>query len=267
MRGRIEVNQVSKTMIRRLFAVWLLSYGLVASADQTITLGSGISMPPYVIADKDRGIAIDVFRAVMDEVDIDVQIRYAGNAKVVSDFSNKYLDAVFIANRKMAPEAYFSRLPLVVFHNKGITLDKDDIRLAQIEDLSGYRIGAFRLASKLLPDPFAQTAASAEDYREYVLQDEQVQDLFRGERQVLVMDRTIFRYYLSQLRRQNRGSLIYRQPVTYHELFPKSQYFAAFHSEALRDRFDQGFDAIRVNGRYERILQVYESLLSDYLFQ
>ena len=101
-------------MIRLLL---LLVWPLTLLADQTITLGSGISMPPYVIADKDRGIAVDVFRAAMAEENIQVALRYGGNDEVLQAFMNKRVDGVFVGKPEQFPEAYFSALPLIVFHN------------------------------------------------------------------------------------------------------------------------------------------------------
>ena len=75
-------------MIRLLL---LLVWPLTLLADQTITLGSGISMPPYVIADKDRGIAVDVFRAAMAEENIQVALRYGGNDEVLQAFMNTWM--------------------------------------------------------------------------------------------------------------------------------------------------------------------------------
>lgn len=251
-------------MIRLLL---LLVWPLTLLADQTITLGSGISMPPYVIADKDRGIAVDVFRAAMAEENIQVVLRYGGNVEVAQAFTDKRVDAVFVGKREQFPAAYFSALPLIVFHNQAITLRADNYTIDTVEALQPYRLGAFRLATQLMPEPYPEVVAAITDYREYTLQVEQVQDLFRRERQVLVMDRTIFRYFLSQLRRQNPASELYRQEQQYHDIFARSQYYAVFHSEMLRDSFDRGFQKIRDNGRYERILTVYQALLSDYLFR
>lgn len=249
----------------RLFL--LLFWPSVVFADQAVTLGAGVSMPPYVIADKDRGIVVDLFRAALEEENIQIVLRYASNDQVLQGFVDKQLDAVFVASREQLPEAYFSRLPLVVFHNQAITLHADNYTIDKVEALQPFRVGAFRMANKLLPEPYPEVAAAITDYREYTLQVEQVQDLFRRERQVLVMDRTIFRYFLSQLRRQNPASELYRQEQQYHDIFARSQYYAVFHSEMLRDSFDRGFQKIRDNGRYERILTVYQALLSDYLFR
>jgi len=252
---------------RMLWLCILLTGTLAVQAQQTITMGTGISMPPYVIAAKDRGIAVDLFRAAMEQVGIKVKIAYDDNANVLDSFNDRALDVIFVANRELAPNAYFSNLPLVVFHNQAVALEGGDVKLERVRDLRYYRLGGFRLASKLLPAPFAATSERAVDYREYVQQIEQVQDLFRKDRQVLVIDSTIFRYYLSQLRRQNPSSEMYRQQYKYFDLFPKSRYFAVFHDPDMKKAFDEGFAKIRKNGRYERILRTYQALLSDYLFR
>lgn len=247
-----------------LLVLFFASPALLAQ-QPVVILGSGSSMPPYVIPDKDRGIALDVFRAAMAASHIRVNTRYANNAEVVRAFNDRNVDAVFVTNTNLTPGAYFSRLPLATFHNLAISLQDEHIEIEQVHDLADYKVGAFKLASKLMPPPFGDVVAAAKDYREYALQAEQVEDLFRGDRQVLVMDKTIFRYFLSQMKRKELRSANLRRAVHFNDVFEKRLYHAAFRSKAMRDQFDKGFDKIRENGRYERILQTYENLLADYL--
>ena len=264
------IAMVRKGCLSRVAAALLLGLllggGCAAYGQPSkVMLGSGSSMPPYVIPDKGRGIALDVFRAAMAASNIQVDTMYANNAEVVQAFNEQRVDAVFVTNPKLTPDAHFSRLPLAVFHNLAISLHDENIDVQQIGELSNYRLGAFKLASKLMPSPFPETVSQTADYREYSLQLEQVEDLYRGDRQVLVMDKTIFRYFLSQMKRKNPRSPSYRRAVHFNDLFAKRRYHAAFRSEEMRDKFDQGFDAIRENGRYERILRTYENLLANYL--
>lgn len=251
------------------FLVFIITLSLasISLADTVISLGSGISMPPYVIADKNRGIAIDLFRAAMAEEGIEISVSYKDNASIADDFNKKQLDAIFIANRKVTPNAHFSELPLVVFHNFAIALTSSEVTLNSSRDLRYYRLGAFRLARKLLPPPYAAAAGHSPDYQEYKLQVKQVKDLFNGERQVQIMDQTIFRYYLSQLRRQHPTSDIYRQQYQYFDLFPKSRYFAVFQNLEMKQAFDRGFAKIIESGKHQRVLKTYQALLSDYLFR
>ena len=56
-------------LLSRVLGLCILLTGTRAvQAQQTFTMGAGISMPPYVIAATDRGIAVDLFRAAMDQV-------------------------------------------------------------------------------------------------------------------------------------------------------------------------------------------------------
>lgn len=257
------MNQKS-CLIVVLLMLSFVSSSLLAQ-QPVVTLGSGSSMPPYVIRDKGRGIALDVFRAAMAVTGIRVNTRYANNAEVVRAFNERHVDAVFVTSTSLTPDAFFSRLPLAILHNLVVSLDDEQVDIEQVSDLVNYRTGAFKLAAKLMPPPFGEVVAGAKDYREYALQIEQVEDLYRGDRQVLVMDKTIFRYFLSQLKRKNPRNPSYQREVHFDDLFEKRRYHAAFRSEAMRDQFDKGFDTIRENGRYERILRTYENLLADYL--
>lgn len=248
--------------------IWLVgSYAVQAEPATIISMGAGNSIPPYVIPEKDRGIVVDIFREAMLQEDIDTEFVYSDNSSNTTAFNEGKLGVLLIANRATTPDAYFSSKPLVVFSNQAIVLKASKIILKDVSDLGGYRLGAFRMAQRFLPEPYAATVKKSPSYREYPQQAQQVSDLFHHDRQVLIIDHLIFRYYVSQMRRQDPSSDVYHQEYEYFDLFPKTRYFAAFRDQSMRDAFDRGFAKLKKSGRYERILATYQSLLDGYLFR
>lgn len=232
-----------------------------------ILVGCSLSIPPYVIRQNDRGITLDLLRRSLANAGLEMRMRYDSNAANLEAFRRGELDALCITNAESTPTAYFSARPLMSFRNFAVTLEASDISLSGVADLSRYRVQGFSLASRLLPAEYAEAVAQSPDYREQADQMQQVRALFNGETDVIVMEQTIFRYFLSQLRRSEPDNPSYHAPHRYTELFPVTHYHAAFRSDSLRDRFDQGFLQLQQSGEQQQIINSYEQLLADYLFR
>ncbi|MAS25806.1 MAG: hypothetical protein CMI08_08920 [Oceanospirillaceae bacterium] len=243
----------------------LLLPGLAAATE--LTLGCGNSLPPYVIQHNNRGIALELMQRAMHLQGYRVEVYYGSNSELAERFNRGELDILCITNKDVTPRAYFSHEPLLVFHNHAVTLKENKIRLASVSELEQYRIGAFSLASKLLPVPFAATVAKSPEYTEFIDQQLQVKQLFNKEKDVIIIDRMIFRYFMSRLRRAAPEDANLRSDVELHALFPSTEYFTAFHSSELRNAFDAGMKSLAESGEKEQIITAYDRLLSEYLFQ
>ncbi len=240
---------------------------LSVRADPAVLVGCSLSVPPYVIRQNHRGITLDLLRQALAHTGLSMRMHYDSNEANVDAFNQGRLDALCITNRASTPNAFFSAQPLMTFRNVAISLESRDIGLVGMNDLSRYRVQGFSLASRLLPDDFSAAVAKAPSYVEQADQMEQVRALFRDETDVVVMEYTIFRYFLSQLRRAEPENRAYQQPYRHAELFRPTEYHAAFRSEVIRDRFDAGHRQLKASGEEQRITDAYQQLLDDYLFR
>jgi polar amino acid transport system substrate-binding protein len=236
-------------------------------ADVVVHIGTSLSIPPYVITHNDSGIALDLTREALAASGLDSDVHYGNNAKNIDDFNQGNVNALLVAQPQLTPSAFFSSKPVMIFHNVIITLKRANYHIEKVSDLDGLRIGAFSLAKHLLPKPFTITADLAPSYTEYTQQIEQVEALYNGDCDAIIMDRLIFLYYLSKLRHKNPPDIRYQESYVAKELFEPSEYFMAFSNEAHRDAFDKGIAMLRSNGRYENIINSYQQTLSHYLIQ
>lgn len=234
---------------------------------QTVTIGCSLSVPPFIIHQNNRGITLDLLRQSLAYEGIRLQLQYASNEDNVRAFNAGEIDGLCIGNPDTSPAGHFSTLPLVTFHNVAISLFRNYISLNSIDDLSRYRVQGFSMARHFLPAGYASAVESSPHYEEQPDQAEQVRALFSGTTDVIVMERTTFRYFLSQLRRQDPANLSTHQAYRMAELFTPTTYHAAFRSADLRDRFDRGFRQLTDSGEAAQISSSYETLLADYLFQ
>lgn len=250
-----------------LMASMLTFFSIPAYSAESVRVGCGDSIPPYVIRQNERGIVLDILRRALQTQNKTINVSYNSNANNIAAFNKGELDIACITSTSASPGALFSRQPLIVFQNVAISLSKRNLSLTDIPSLGDYRITAFNLASQLLPDNFAAEAARSPAYKELAEQQKQVEALFNGQTDVIILEQTIFRYYLSQLRRNHPNSPVYQQQYQYHDLFEPTYYYAAFHSKQLRDAFDIGMEILIDSGEQDKILQRYERLLADYLIR
>lgn len=255
-----------------LISSWLSLFTTSSHADHrklndTLVLAASPTMPPYILPNNDRGLAVDLLRASLKVQGLKLKVRYGNNQANVEAFNRGEVDIIFIANPRLTPNAEFAQQPLLHFENTAISLENQQLTLNNIDALGEHSLGAFPLAHKLLPSPFHLASEQSQDYHEYVNQKQQVIDLFNRKRDVVVLDRTIFRYFLSQLRRLNPSDATYHQGYRLHSLFPPRQYLSGFNTPELKREFDRGLATIQSNGEYQRINRFYQSLLADYLFE
>lgn len=248
-----------------LFALLLL--GSATSTATTLVAGCGGSIPPYVIPQNDRGMALDILRQALATQGYQLNFRYASNEQLTTSFNAGELDIACISNATVSPSAYFSSQPLMVLHNIAISLNDDNLTLDNMAQLSKYRINAFNYATRFLPAEYAAAVASSPEYKESSEQIQQIYALFHRQTQVIVLDQTIFRYFLSQVRRKNPNDQALQLSYRYHNLFAPNYYYAAFHSAAIRDAFDEGLRILKDSGDYEKLMAGYERMLAGYLFR
>ncbi len=250
--------------MRRLLPLFLLLFILPLRAE-ILVVGCNGYIPPYVIQQNDRGIILDILRAALSSQGYQLKISYGNNTDNVHAFNEGMLDVACISNVNASPEAYFSSQPLLEMQNLAVILDTPEVTINSVADLSRYRVSAFNNATHLLTAPYAAAVSRSPQYTEYSDQSRQVASLFSHQSDVLILDQTIFRYYLSQLRRLSPNDTRLHSQYRFRRLFDSYYYYIAFHSEAVRNAFDEGLRIIRENGDYQHIMESYQKLLADYL--
>jgi polar amino acid transport system substrate-binding protein len=79
--------------------------------------------------------------------------------------------------------------------------------------------------------------------------------LLLGKTDIAVMDESIFRYYREKL--ISEGKADRNQEYVGFDIFPPTQYKAAFRDAKIRDDFNKGIVAMNKDGRYDAIYRKY----------
>lgn len=245
----------------------LLTTSTQAAEPITIDIGCSVSTPPFVIRQNDRGIILDTLRAALTLNHIHPNFKYASNADNIIAFNDGKLDALCISTHTLTPSAWLSQYPIVAYQNVAISLTERSLNITSVNDLKGLTVVGFNNARDMLNKEFHALVNDSPFYREMTEPQEHVLALFKGETDVIVMEQTLFRYFLSRLRHSEPNNPLLHLPYSVSHMFPQTVYYAAFSHEPLRDRFDQALGHMLKNGSVETIKRNYATLLSDYLFQ
>jgi len=216
-----------------------------------ITTGFGINKPPYVFWAENIGLEVELVKAAFKAAGMQMKPYFAPQARLHALLMNQNIDAVTGATENSGIAAFYSDV-YIVYHNYAITLSsRHDINLQRIEDLSKYSVTAFVRAQSILGPRFRDAVFKSPKYSEPALQATQELLLYSGRVDVAVGDQRIFEYY----RRQVSTLVDVGQPVTYHNLFPPTQFKVGFRDPAFRNGFNAGLALIRKNGEYDAIWQ------------
>ena len=209
--------------------------------------------PPYVL-DDGTGIVVDIVRQALARHGHEVEPVLLPIGRGFLMFAQGRVDGTAIIKRNSGLDAHYSA-PFMQYHNHAIALERRELAVEDLDDLAGRSIIAFQNAHKYLGQAFGEAVADHPGYKEMGNQKTQALMLLKGRVDVVVMDRSIFRYYRGQLIREGRVSG--EQGIDYFELFPPTPYRCAFTDPAIRDDFNDGLRQLRAEGDYQAIFREY----------
>ncbi|BCS88264.1 substrate-binding periplasmic protein [Pseudodesulfovibrio sediminis] len=229
---------------------------------ETVLVGVGYSMPPYVIRETQSGLEVEIIREAFKAVGHDVEFSYLPNLRLPLALNEGRVDAIaanvaYDVKSEAAVVAFDSEVTLK-YHNYAIALADRDVRIIQIDDLKKLRVLGFNNASKYLGPEYAAMAATNANYSEIADQALQVRLLYSKRVDVVIADKRIFLYWRQYLENsQQAAALGMEQQVVFFPVFPPAPRHLSFRSDSLRGQFNAGLDAIRQNGMYATLIKEY----------
>lgn len=229
-------------------------------ASKTLNIGVSFAIPPWVITETNSGIELDILKETLSPAGYEIQANYLTYSLSNSLFDAGKLDLVLNAKKSILNTGYLSE-PVVTFQDVAISLEHknypEDISFSFLEDKS---VIAFQKASIILGEEFQKMTEKNTMYQEVAKQSLQINLLMISNIDFIVMDKSIFDYYIQQAR--NNPNLIrakskLNQAVRFHHIFEPTHHRFAFKSEKVRDDFNAGLLRIKNNGVYDEILKRY----------
>ena len=239
----------------RLGWIFCLITSWAGAQDNLIRLASGLTVEPYIIQEQDAGFEADIVKAAFAARGYEVEFAYQPLSEAQASFRSESIDGVLTvkANYPEVAGTYLSD-DYINYRNYAVSLTANDYVLNQIEALRPYRVIGFIQANMALGDDFKRMTQDNPLYIEMPNQRNQVEQLFKRETDVIIIDIRILTYYRNRLTHNPKN-----QPVNLHPLFETSHYKIAFRDAKIRDVFNSGLKEVRDSGMYDAIIDSYLS--------
>ena len=232
--------------------------------DKLLEIGISFSIPPWVIAENNSGIELDILKEALSPSGYRIKPSYLSFALSYSLFEAEKLDGILNATKDSVKQGFFSE-PVVTFQNVAISLKEKnfpaDINLQFLSDKS---VVAFQKASVLLGEEFGRAMSGNLRYQEVAKQNLQINLLMIRDIDFIIMEKNIFGYYWQQAQTDPhliRAKSKLNRPVQLHYLFKPTNYRFVFATQEIRDDFNEGLNTIKENGLYDEIFRRYSHLI------
>lgn len=220
-----------------------------------IVVGFGQDKAPFVTADCSDGIEVRLAHEIFARAGFEVTPRCLTNKNLIRAYSMGVIDAgVSVPND--APGMFYTD-EFSGFENFAVTHSSENLSISSISDLADKSTIAWNNAAAVLGEEFAAVMAGNPGYEEADGQMAQVEAFLLGRKEVIVIDKNIFRWLTQQI--LGLGGI--GEPdteFTYHPIFPGVLgYYIGFSDVALRDRANAALAEMRADGSYQRIVDEY----------
>lgn len=217
-----------------------------------LSVSLGLNKPPYVMEGGQTGLEVDIVRQALAATGLSMRTQQLPPARALMLQRAGQLDVLLSVDEGIGGKDFFSDNYLT-YQNVAISLASRQLSIKRVEDLSAYSVAAFQNASLTLGERFRAVVSQHPNYNEYPQQLTQNNLLFSQRVDVVVGDRRVLHYLITQL----DPTLNPATPVTVHPVFAPTPRKAVFKDAALRDRFNQGLRSIQANGVYDALLKKY----------
>ena len=239
-----------------LLPVWLgVLLGSSSARADKISVVIGLALPPYVIAERDTGMELEIVREALALEGHTLVPSYVPFSRVLTMLQQGQADAAMTVNEDSGIAGVFYSDSHISYRNIAVSLAARNYPVTSVEDLGHYSVLAFQNARRYLGAEFAVMAANSERYQEVARQAKQITMLYAGRIDLIVLDENIFEYY-----RQLELRVPTDAGVRRHTLFEPVHYKVAFARESWRQDFNRGLTKLRNSGRYQQIISRFVGL-------
>jgi polar amino acid transport system substrate-binding protein len=246
-----------KAIAFMFISFFYLHFNLLWAKGKNIEMIAGLSKPPFIISDEDKGMQIEIIEAAFAKSDKRVQFTYLPLSRHFDVFHKRDFDGIITLSENEKQEGICLSKPYVIYQNVVITLASSAILIRDIDDLANLKVAAFQNAARFIGAEYRAFFKNSDSYEEIADQKSQIKLLFSGRVDALVMDINIFKHLLADKRNETLQSAEFNEKFSTHFLFSPRAYTAGFKNEQLCQQFDQGIQKLIADGSYQKIIDSY----------
>jgi len=236
-----------------LFIIMLIGNKTFAETNkQSIELITGLDKAPFIFNDATKGVQIELIRQAFAINDVDVKFTPLPLGRNITGYQRWNVQGIITLPSDYSYPGMSVSKPYIIYQNVAVSLARNNFAIKDVADLSGKSVASFQKAKKFLGSKFKEVVNYSLDYREVADQRKQLEMLFAGQTEVIVLDINIFKYFM-----RNQAQALYRKPYTLHYIFKERAYSAGFKSEQYRDMFDLAILDLKQSGDYNRLFEKY----------
>jgi polar amino acid transport system substrate-binding protein len=248
-----------KFLVKSSLSVALLLLANATHSAEKITVAFGEVLAPWVLADTNQGIIVDLFQAAMTPLGYEVEHLYLPYARRTKSYLDGDVDVVSDMNLKTINQynlqGYFSDIAYS-YENFAYSLHKNQFNFTQLKDLKEHSLLSWQDAAIHLGGDYGKMVNNHPHYGETFDQLIQVKMLFLERYEVIQLDANIFAYYRAKLAKSDDIDI--SQKVDRFALFGASPNGFLFKSEKLRDQFNTQLRKLKSTGEYQKIFARYK---------
>jgi len=230
---------------------------VVCAQESYIELLAGLSKPPFVMAEEDKGMQIEIIEAAFAKSNKFVRFTYLPMNRHLDVFHSRGFDGIITLESHEKEWGISLSQPYIIYQNVVVTLTDSNLKLNDINDLANLKVAAFQNATRFLGESYNTVFKHSDNYTELADQQSQIGLLFSGRVDAVILDVNIFKHLLAIKRQEKSNAGIYNKAYEIHFLFTPRAYTAGFKNKELSQQFDHGIKAIMADGSYQQIIDSY----------
>ncbi|NRA71942.1 MAG: transporter substrate-binding domain-containing protein [Gammaproteobacteria bacterium] len=248
-----SMNYIPESLRKNIIKNWLGG----AEHKKSIKVVFGLGREPFTLNKSHlKGIEYDLLKRIFDAKSIDISQTKNLPLGMLNSALKDYPELDAAITVKKNKKGYFYSDEFVRFNNVAVSLRENKFEFNSLSDLKNKQVLAFTGALKYLGPQYNKVfTASQYDglYQEITYQRQQLDALINGNVDVIIIDKTIFSWFLSQLGYRTMDSF-QLDDVLVNSI---NSYSVAFRNRHLRDTFNEGLAELKKSGAYQHIIDGY----------
>ncbi len=251
----------------KILLLFLFIFFSLIQANEPKTINAVLSLdkPPFIFGQTtQKGIEADLIKEIFNSLGYKVNIiqKSKNYIQTILDKENQYdiVATITPTNNKLFYSKSFTS-----YENFVITRADEHININTIDDLKNIKFVTWNGAYNDLGKKFYKlfnplNGTSKLSYHDNLSQKNDVKMFFSKKVDAIIIDKTIFNWFKIHLGNNDKYS--------FHSIFKKKKtYPVTFRSKELRDIFNKELERFKKNGRYDEIIEFYETQNFDELLK
>lgn len=225
------------------------------------------NVPPYADDVSRDGILVDLMKTALAMNGRDLVPRFFPTLQLEFDPLARFPSLDMYVGAQQGPPSGYPSIRFHAFRDVAVSKARRGLALRSVRDLDGLRVLAFAGAHRVLGPEFAamheEELSKSPAYSETENRRAQNLAFWRGHVDVILIDRAIFEYYRRQLAgaaAREGGGVDFSERVVFHDIFStETEVYLVTRREDEARQIRRNLDAMRRDGRYQRIVERYTS--------